>query len=187
MTVDINTYRSRIGLHYSLALRLKGIKYFTNFEFLLFVGTFLFRSGDIELNPGPNSNSSDNLNSSNTSTSDLEHDSLSDISPTLFQKYFSLVHYNVQRILQKVDSVELELNNFDVISLTETWLQQSNLDSDIKFQGYKSPFRHDRQADAHGGVAVYVKETFYSRRRDDLELRNVECVWVEILIKNKPV
>ena len=74
-----------------------------------------------------------------------------------------------------------------MISLTETWLQQSNLDSDIKFQGYKSPFRHDRQADAHGGVAVYVKETFYSRRRDDLELRNVECVWVEILIKNKPV
>ena len=120
MTVDINTYRSRIGIHYSLALRLKGIKYFTNFEFLLFVGTFLFRSDDIELNPGPNSNSSDNLNSSNTSTSDLENDSLSDISSTLFQKYFSLVHYNVQSLLQKVDSVKLELNNFDVISLTET-------------------------------------------------------------------
>ena len=46
MTVDINIYRSRIGIHYSLALRLKGIKYFTNFEFLLFVGMFLFRSGD---------------------------------------------------------------------------------------------------------------------------------------------
>ena len=72
MTVDIKTYRSRIGIHYSLALGLKGIKYFTNFEFLLFVGTFLFRSGDIELSPGPNSDSSDNLNSSNTSTSDLE-------------------------------------------------------------------------------------------------------------------
>ena len=43
------------------------------------------------------------------------------------------------------------------------------------------------QADAHGAVAIYVKETFYSRRRDYLELRNVECVWVEILIKNKPV
>ena len=74
-----------------------------------------------------------------------------------------------------------------MISLTETWLHQSNLDSDIKFQGYKSPVRHDRQADAHGGVAVYVKGMFHSRQRNDLELRNVECVWVEILIKNKPV
>ena len=108
MTVDINTYRSRIGIHYSLALRLKGIKYFTNFECLLFVGMFLFQIWRYIPQSGPNSNSSDNLNSCNTSTSDLENDSLSDISSTVFQKYFSLVHYNVQSLLQKVDSVELE-------------------------------------------------------------------------------
>ena len=108
MTVDINTYRSRIGIHYSLALRLKGIKYFTNLEFLLFVGTFLFRSGDIEPNPGPNSNSSDNLNNSNTSTSDLEMTAYPTSHLLYFRNIFSLVHYNVQSILQKVDSVELE-------------------------------------------------------------------------------
>ena len=39
----------------------------------------------------------------------------------------------------------------------------------------------------HGGVAVYVKERFYSQRRDDLELLNVECVRVEVLIKSKLV
>ena len=37
----------------------------------------------------------------------------------------------------------------------------------------------------HGEVAVYVKETFYYRRKDYLKLHNVECVWDKILIKKQ--
>ena len=49
-----------------------------------------------------------------------------------FRNIFLLYITTSKAFYKKVDSVELELNNFDVISLTETWLQQSNLDSDIK-------------------------------------------------------
>ena len=67
-----------------------------------------------------------------------------------------------------------------MISLTDIWLHQFNLDSNITFHDLKSLFRHDRQADVHSGVAVYAKETFYSRQSDDLELCDVECVWIKV-------
>ena len=52
MFVDIVIYRSRIGMHYSTARKHKGIKYFSDFEVLLFITMFLYKLGDIERNPG---------------------------------------------------------------------------------------------------------------------------------------
>ena len=48
-------------------------------------------------------------------------------------------------------------------------------------------YRRDRPTDNHGGVCFYIKEDIYSRRRTDLELAHVECVWVEINIHHKKI
>lgn len=179
MPVDISIYRALVGLHYCRLHKIKGLRHFTNFEFLVFIGMVLCRSGDIESNPGPD-----------TSTVSLDN-SLSDFSSEFrsvnYDQYFSLVHYNVQSLLPKHDLIETELTKFDLISITETWLNDSVSDSDLTLTGFKPPFRYDRPTDTHGGVAIYIKENLYSKRRCDLEIRDVECVWVEVIIKHNPI
>ena len=59
-------------------------------------------------------------------------------------------------------------------------------DDDIKIENFKL-FRRDRVGDHHGGICVYIRNNvcFFSKRRHDLELPNIECLWVEISTKNK--
>ena len=66
----------------------------------------LYQAGEVEKNLGPDNNSN--------------HDTSSQSSFQAFQGSFSVVHYNVQSLLQKVDIIEPELSNFDLVSLTET-------------------------------------------------------------------
>ena len=96
-----------------------------------------------------------------------------------------MVHYNVQSLASKTDIIEPELSNFDIISLTETWLNDSLSNEDLKFYEFQDPFRRDRIGDSHGGVIVYVKRGIPCKRRLDLEIVNIECVWIEIIVKNK--
>ena len=39
--------------------------------------------------------------------------------------------------------------------------------------------------DSHGGVCVYVSKKFVSKRKDTLELPDIECGWIELLLCNK--
>ena len=103
------------------------------------------------------------------------------------QGNLSMVHYNVQSLANKVDLIEPELTNFYIISLTETWLNDSISNEDLMFNEFQIPFRKDRVGDSHGGVIVYVKRDIPCKRRIDLEIINVECIWVEISLRNKKV
>ena len=92
---------------------------------------------------------------------------------------FSIVYYNVQSLADKKDLLLTELSNCSVKGVSETWLEQRTSDNDIALEGYRT-YRRDREGDNHGGVCVYVIESIFSKRRNDLELPNLECVWVEI-------
>ena len=81
--------------------------------------------------------------------------------------------------------IESEFSNFSLISLTETWLNDSVSNQDLEFNDFQLPFRRDRESDSHGGILVYVKNDIPCKRRDDLELNNIECLWVEINVRNK--
>lgn len=167
---DIQLYRMRIGLHYVRHCKVKGIKHITLFELLIILSLLLQRSGDIELNPGPN-------------LSQTETDSIT-MDDALLTKYFSIVHYNIQSITNKIDLIGTELRNFSIICLTETWLNQNIPDDSIKLDGFKL-YRRDRGGDNHGGVCVYIKDNVFSRRRSDLELPNIECIWVEVTVHHR--
>ena len=98
---------------------------------------------------------------------------------TTLGKNFSVVHYNIQSLNNKLELITNELQNFDVIGLTETWLDGRVSDNDISMNGY-TLYRRDRRGDNHGGICVYAKSTIYSKRRTDLELLDLECIWLEL-------
>jgi len=73
----------------------------------------------------------------------------------------SVLHYNVQSLRNKVDLIQSECSNFDIVALTESRLDTSIENDTISMNSFHPPERKDRQYDYHGGVIVYVKESLY--------------------------
>ena len=138
--------------------------------------------GDVHPNPGP-------LSTSSTSSS---YSSSSGMSTTLFSSLdlshnLSFVHYNVQSIFSKLELLETELIEFDVLAFTETWLSPSTDTNEVLLHSFNTPERKDREGDNHGGVMIYVKDCLHYRRRADLESRNIESIWIELSNNHKRV
>ena len=91
-------------MHHYRLLTVKGVKYFNNFELHVFVflAVFLYRAGDMEKNPGLENE--DAIDTSSSSTFPV------------FNGNFSVVHYTVQSVQHKLDIIEPEFSNFDLIS-----------------------------------------------------------------------
>ena len=91
----------------------------------------------------------------------------------------SFVHYNVQSILPKIDLFHAELIVFDILAFSETWLHP-DIDADnLLLEQHQVPERKDRNADNHGGVTIYIKESIHYKRRADLEVRDLENIWLK--------
>ncbi|MEW8548396.1 MAG: endonuclease/exonuclease/phosphatase family protein, partial [Candidatus Thiodiazotropha sp.] len=99
----------------------------------------------------------------------------------------SFVHYNVQSIFTKLDILETELFEFDILAFTETWLNPNIDTNELLLHSYNTPERKDRAADNHGGVMIYVKDSLHYKRRADLESRNTESIWIELTNNHKRV
>ena len=92
----------------------------------------------------------------------------------------SIVHNNIKSIRHKLDYVYAELNRFDIITISETWLKSSDLQDQILLPGYNEPIRRDRPNDSgKGGVAIYVKNNLLCKPRPDLSVQDLEAVWCE--------
>ena len=147
--------------------------------FTLWLTILLICSGDIHPNQGPSSIPS----SLNSSTShNYSNNSLR--SPNLSHN-LSFVHYNVQSILNKLDLLEAELFEFDILAFTETWLNPTVQSDDLVFQTFHKPERKDRRSDHFGGLLLYVKSGIFYKRRSDLEINGIECIWIEVVLNKK--
>ena len=173
MTVDLSSYRFRVGLFLSYQQRTKGLKCLNQFELLTWLSILLILAGDVHENPGPL------LSTSSTDTSSSSEISL--------DSQLSILHYNVQSFFSKKDVLYAELNSFDICCFTESWLHDGISSEDIIFQNYSLPFRRDRPTDNHGGVLVYVRDNITAFRRRDLEPNDLEVVWVELVINQKRI
>ena len=89
--------------------------------------------------------------------------------------------------MPKLDLLTTELSEFDILAFTETWLNPSVPTNDLTIDSYRIPERKDRPGDSHGGVILYVKNNIHYTRRQDLELRGVECIWIELTLKHKHI
>ena len=155
--------------------------YICSFTVMLiaWLSVLLLSAGDIHPNPGPSS-----------STSSVTTSSVSSISSTFIHSlklnhHLSFVNYNVKSLAPKLDVLHVELFHFDILTFTETWLNSSLSTSDIRLQSFNSPERKDRVGNSHGGVIIYVKEGLHYRRRQDLEPRGIECIWIELSNNHK--
>ena len=77
----------------------------------------LLRTGDIGANPGPR-----------------RTDTKSDL---------CIIHLNARSIKNKVDLIEAEANQFDIITVSETWLSQIDMNTLIHLTNFHPPIRHD--------------------------------------------
>ena len=66
-------------------------------------------------------------------------------------------------------------------------IQMAIENDDFMIQSFNKPERKDRPGDSHGGVMLYVKEGIHYKRRYDLELRNIENIWIEVANSHKRV
>ena len=106
----------------------------------------LLSDGDIHTNPGPGSTNS-------TYSSIADNISLG----SLQQSFFSFVHLNVQSLQYKLDAVYTEFCEFDILALSETWLNSSIVTDDLTLHSFHKPKRKDRASDSHGGIISYIK------------------------------
>ena len=142
---------------------------------LLALHLLLLQSGDIHPNPGPSSVASD-ISDSSASTI---------LNSINLSRHLSFVHYNIQSIVPKLDILNAELFDFDILAFSETWLSPTVTSEELFILSYHPPERKDRIGDSHGGVILYVKDTLHFTRRHDLEPVGVECLWIELNLKHK--
>ena len=123
--------------------------------FSLFKFLLLLKSGDIETNPGP------------------------------YTQHLCAMHVNACSLRNKIDLFECECDNYDIITVSETWLTNSVDNSSLLLTNFHPPVRLDRDGDAHGGVAIYVRNSLCCKPRPDLHVDNLEAVWVETKINQE--
>lgn len=134
------------------------LKKYTTLAFSLVFVNLLILAGDVELNPGPESTSSD-----------------SDNCMTIF-------HANIRSLRNKITDIADIVVDFDIVFFTETHLDMLVLDENIHIDGFETPVRSDRDSDG-GGIVMYYKSSINIARRADLEVDNVECMWFELKTK----
>ena len=108
------------------------------------ISLLLLISGNVHPNPGPNV-------SLDTSTSS----SCSDIpGMSVLRDNLNIVHLNIQSLYPKRDILEVEMQYYDIVVLTETWFSPNKKTEDIMIPNFDAPYRKDRNDRPGGGVAI---------------------------------
>ncbi|MCG8078589.1 MAG: hypothetical protein JAY75_20420 [Candidatus Thiodiazotropha taylori] len=73
-----------------------------------------------------------------------------------------------------------ENKNLHIFAICETKLNEHKLSTIFKINDFHAPFRRDNTLNGGGGIMVYVRSELMAKRRSDLEVNNLECLWLEI-------
>ena len=103
-------------------------------------------------------------------------------------KGFSLIHLNIRSLLRNVDEFQKQMNGFDIIAITETWLTERADDRLLTFPNY-SFIRRDRKylnrnnkTKKGGGIIIYFKailEPYITTIDHDVNNKHIEELWVQ--------
>ena len=96
---------------------------------------------------------------------------------------FCFAHLNVRSLFSKVDQIDyiLKKNDYDVLAISESWLDNTIADSELSIEGYNI-YRKYRLNSKGGCVCLYVKECVHFKLRDDLHFDDVESLWGEVTV-----
>ena len=87
--------------------------------------------------------------------------------------------------LDQLRTILQHQHHFNVIAVSETWLTGCVSEEDIALDNYEV-HRKDRRGRG-GGVCMYINTALATRRRTDLEMEDIEIMWIQILFIPKPV
>ena len=121
---------------------------------------YILLIGHIESNPGPNIVSG---------------------KPNLKNGSLKIAHINACSLLPKIDLIELEMSNNDIILVSETHLSQDIDNEDIQLRGFQNPIRVDRNRHG-GGVAIFAKPNIYICEKPEFHTSEIEILWLEVII-----
>ena len=95
-------------------------------------------------------------------------------------KGMKVCHLNAQSLLSCIDELNiwLKANPYQIITLSETWLDSTVHDSEIAIPGFQI-IRKDRNRHG-GGTAIYIEDGIRFTRRDDVEKDDNESIWIEV-------
>ena len=116
-------------------------------------------------------------NDSSTCTSHLDN------SYILNKHKLSLLNINAESLRNKIDQLQIESSNYDIIGISETWLNKEICNDVLNINGFQEPIRKDRP-DGWGGVAMFVRQGITCKHRKDLDVQHLEAIWCEITHSN---
>ena len=94
----------------------------------------------------------------------------------------SILHQNIRGLLANKDNVCRVLDDFhkiEILSLSETHLSTDD-EPQAQIDGC-SFISKPRKSAKGGGVGAYISSSVPYHRRVDLELDDIECLWIEVL------
>ena len=96
--------------------------------------------------------------------------------------FLSCIHLNGQSIKTeaKMALLEAEVREYDIVGVTETWLNENDSVNSTNIKGYHSAIRKDRQDRIGGGVAIFIKNNLAAEHVGDLDVPGLEAVWAVV-------
>ena len=100
-----------------------------------------------------------------------------------------IVHQNVRGLFNNLLGLQEFIERHravDILTVSETHIVDDRYDDNehlYKIPGYVF-INRNRKHGLGGGVAMYIKESIDWVRRDDLENDSIECIWLEVFVKN---
>ena len=93
---------------------------------------------------------------------------------------------NINSIRNKLEDLKfLVAENVDILVISETKLDESFPTSQFSINGFKKPFRYDRNANG-GGILVYIRDKVPANEIKQMNIANsIECVLTEINVGKK--
>lgn len=173
--ISVEVYRLRIGLFNcnrggsrSLCSQVFFFSHiFPRYLFYFFTEQMLCKSGDVETNPGPPRTNIVNRKGN-----------------------LKIGHVNIRSILSLCDRPAgltkhdmlcafLSVHKFNIMGVTESWLDPSIPTEDLLVPGYLPPIRRDRNRHG-GGVMVFISDSTPAIHRPDLEHPDCETICIEV-------
>ena len=97
-----------------------------------------------------------------------------------------MAHLNISSIRNRTEVLKfLVAKDVDILVISETKLEESFLTSLFLINGFKKPFRCDRNSNG-GGILVYVRHKVPANEIKHVNVTNsIECILTEINVGKK--
>ena len=98
-----------------------------------------------------------------------------------------IAHLNIRSLPKHLDEFKILMadNPFDVMCLSETWLNSTWSDIEVHIDGYNIIRRDRDDSQRGGGTAIFYSTKFMARQRLDLFVQDIETVWLELTLPNR--